>query len=153
MSIWHLKPRYSEGRRALPKNWWWWSVDTLTPFFQLVLIYFFYLISPNDPLFNNSQPIFGNFLQNDPLFRKHFVKFSLFFQIFVKNVSKFICCTKNLPKFVLLSSFDCPPPYFLSSHWMTPPFWRKSLTGRPMVLSCCPSTPVTSKVKCSPLLP
>ena len=37
---------------------------------------------------------------------------------------------------------------FWSSHWMTPLFGEKSLTERPIVSSCCPSTLVTFKVEC-----
>ena len=45
-----------------------------------------------------------------------------------------------------LSNSHCLTP-FLSSHWMFPFFWEKSLTKRPILSSCCPSTPVTSKVE------
>ena len=44
-----------------------------------------------------------------------------------------------------LSNSHCLTPLFLSSHWMTPLFWRK-ISHRKR--SCHPSTPVTSKVDC-----
>ena len=80
-------------------------------------------------MFHNSSPN-GNISSNFPVC----------FETLVINVPKFVLCAENLPKssVCLISSvsFDSR---FWSSHWMTP------FTERPLVLSCCPSTPSLSK--------
>ena len=106
----------------------------LTPFFSNCS----HLMTPFSS--DNSQPIFDNLSPND----------SFFFKILVKNVSKCVFCLENWPQ--LSNSLLLTPP-FLFSHWMTPFFGEKSITDRPLVLSCCPYTPITSNVESPPLDP
>ena len=133
---------------ALPKNWWRGCMDTLNPFFNS--------LSPIDPLLRLALTEWPPFLiihnqfltifhQMTPFFWQHFVKN---FQFLSKNMSKFVFCAENVSQICLFSPFD--RPFFgLLTEW--PPFSEKKfLTERPLVLSCCPSTPVTSKVECPP---
>ena len=64
------------GRHSLKatKNWCWDDWPHWPPFFNSTLTHnLFCSISLNDPVLNNSQPIFTNLSPNDPLFR-HFIK-------------------------------------------------------------------------------
>ena len=91
-------------------------------------------------ILNNSQPIFDNLSQND--FSE---KLSIFCNSTAKNVSKFMFCVENWPQNRLILCLVFSLNYHL--------FWRKLLTERPLVLSCCFGIPVTSKVDCLSPIP
>ena len=117
------------------------SLSPIDPLFRLALTQW-------PPLFNNSQPILDNFSPNDPLFRQYFVKFDFFPRNFCQICVQIHTLRGKFTKICLILTVWLR--FCWSSHWMTPFFGEKSLTERPLVLSCCPSTPVTSKVECPP---
>ena len=84
-----------------------------------------------------------------PFFDKDFfIKISKFFWKFPsKNVSKIVLCLENRPKFVKFLPFDPSLIFSLIDFFFLK---KKSLTKRPLVLSCCPSIPVTFNVEWPP---
>ena len=115
----------SSPQKALPKIWWQGSVDTLIPIFTFLALTnwppFFYLLSPNDPLFNDSQPIFDYSSPNEPLLG--IISSNLSIEIIAKYVSKFVLCKESLPKFVMYSPFD--PLFGLLTAW---PLFRRKIS-------------------------
>ena len=116
----------------------------------LAKIWFFYSLSPIDPLFsthlhpmkpfcNNLTNNFNNLSPNNPHFWKHVTIFQFFSEILSK-ICPNLYFAPNLAKTCLILIV-----------W--PLFREKSLTERPLLLSYCPSTPSLPKSSASLALP
>ena len=115
------------------------SLSTIDPLFWLA-------ISPNDPLF----VIIHQFLTIShwitPLFKGIFCQIFIFFLAkMCPNLYFALKIAQNLSN----SHRWCPSPPPFGLHCMTTFFGDKDLTKRPLVLSCCLSTPFTFNVECS----
>ena len=109
---------------------------------------FYSLLSPIDLLFNDSHKIFDNLSPNDPFFLKTFHQNLHFFRNFCQKWSGKICIfTQKIGQICLILTV-CSP--FVVFSLNDPLFRRKIYHRKPLVSSCCPSTPITSKVECPP---
>ena len=133
-------PKIGDGERG--------HIDPLFSTRSHPLTPFFHSLSSNDSLFliihnqfwtisHRMTPFLGNISSN-----------LMFFQNFCQICVQIHTLRGKFTKICLILTVW--PRFCWSSHWMTPFFGEKSLTERPLVLSCCPSTPVTSKVECPP---
>ena len=122
---------------ALPKNWWWGCLTTMTISCQLALTHWspFFPCHPIILFLNNYVLILKNSLIKWPCFFTKVSKFWFVLDIFIRNVPKFVTCKKVS---------------FLR------PFWVLSTTDilggtshqRPPVLGCFQIIPCHYKVEC-----
>ena len=102
----------------------------------------FVLMSPNDPLLNNSRPSFDNLSPNDPIFKVS-LKFQFIFEKIAENVPNVYFAWNIYRNFSYFSVFD---PLFWVFSLDYPLFWRNPLTERHLLLSRFLIIPVTLKL-------